>query len=128
MIRRHALLALVPLVLSMTGCATAPTTPFLIFFTDDSATVQPAGREVVRSAAASATRFSEAPVRVLGFAGLDGGRTFSRELATTRAQHVVDLLVEAGVARGRIRIGTRSLVAANLMEEEVRRVEIRIGE
>jgi len=126
--RRHLSLAIAPLVLAMMGCATQPTTPFLVFFTDDSATIQPEAQNVVRSAAAAATRFPEAPVRVLAFAGLDQGRAFSRELSASRAQRVVDELVAAGVARGRIRTGTRSAVTPELLEAEVRRVEIRIGE
>ena len=64
-----------------------------------------------------------------GFAGVDGGRAFSRELSAARAQRVASQLVEYGVARGRIRISSRSAVAPESMAaEEARRVEIRIGE
>lgn len=126
MIRRHLMLALP--AFALLGCATQPATPFLVFFTDDSDTLEASAQQVVRSAAASATRFPEAPVRVLGFAGLDGRPAFSRQLAAGRAQRVVDALVEAGVARNRIRTSSRSEVAPNLMEDEVRRVEIRLGE
>lgn len=128
MIRRHLLLALAPLALSVIGCATAPTTPFIVFFVDDSAALQPSALEVLRSAAASAQRFPEAPVRVLGYAGLDSGAAFSRSLSAARAQRVVEQLAEYGVARGRMRIGTRSAVAPDILEAEVRRVEVRIGE
>ena len=128
MIRRHALLALAPLVLSVVGCATQPTTPFLVFFDDDSASLQPSALDVVRSAAASATRFPEAPVRVLGFAGLDSGPAFARNLSASRAQRVADQLAELGVARNRIRISSRSATAPEMMQTEARRVEIRIGE
>ncbi len=128
MIRRHLLLALTPIALAVAGCAVQPTTPFIVFFVDDSAALQPSAQEVLRSAAASAVRFPQAPVRVLGYAGLDSGVAFSRSLSSARAQRVVEQLVEFGVARNRIRVGTRSAVAPDIMETEVRRVEVRIGE
>lgn len=128
MIRRHLLLACTLFALSVIGCATPPNTPFIVFFVDDSAALQPSAQEVLRGVAASAARFPEAPVRVLGFAGVDRGQAFGRELSARRAQRVSDQLVEYGVARPRIRVSSRSAVAAELMPTEARRVEVRIGE
>lgn len=127
MIRRHLPLALAPLALAMAGCATAPSTPFIVFFTDDSALLQPVALDVLRSAANNAAANPQAPVLVRGFAGVDGGRAFSRELSAARAERVASQLAEYGVARNRITVSARSAVAPELAAEEARRVEVRVG-
>ena len=68
-------------------------------------------------------------MRVRGFATPDGGSPgFNRSLAETRARHVADQLVAAGVDRSRIRLESRGPVAFELMPTESRRVEIIVGE
>jgi outer membrane protein OmpA-like peptidoglycan-associated protein len=48
-------------------------------------------------------------------------------LARTRAEHVVEELAAAGVPRDRIVISARGEVPFALVEQESRRVEIRVG-
>lgn len=126
MIRR----ALLALPLAIAGCAMPGTNiPAIVFFSDDSALLQPAAQEVVRSAASAAAANPSAAVRVLGFAGVDNASpAFSAALGQARAARVADQLVEFGVARSRIRTGTRTAVAPQFFALEARRVEIRVGE
>lgn len=131
MIRRLALLA--PLALAMAGCASmnpeaSAEPPVIVFFSGDSAALEGPAVEVVRGAAATAARHPTAFVRVLGFAGPTGGQPYNAALSRARAEHVTGQLVEAGVARNRIRVVARGPVPFEFMEMESRRVEIRFGE
>jgi outer membrane protein OmpA-like peptidoglycan-associated protein len=127
---RRLLLAL-PL-LALAGCATqaerlAAEPTRAVFFEADSARLDEAGMRVIRDAAALARRFPDASVRVMGFAGPTGGATYNRALSRARAEHVAEELVAAGVARDRIGVGARGEVPFALIEQESRRVEIRVG-
>jgi outer membrane protein OmpA-like peptidoglycan-associated protein len=131
MIRRLALLA--PLALAMAGCASLNTDvaaepPVIVFFTGDSAGLEESAVALVRGAAATAARFPNASVRVLGFADPEGGRRFNQALSRARAEHVATHLEENGVARSRIRVVARGPVPFEFLEMESRRVEIRFGE
>jgi outer membrane protein OmpA-like peptidoglycan-associated protein len=131
MIRRLILLA--PIALAMVGCATPDLEaqnepPVVIFFTGDSAALEDSGVALVRAAAATAARYPNASVRVLGFADPEGGRRFNQALSRARAEHVANHLIESGVAANRIRTVARGPVPFEFMEMESRRVEIRFGE
>jgi outer membrane protein OmpA-like peptidoglycan-associated protein len=115
---------------ALLGCVTqtpAGEAPVIVFFEDESAALNGPALEVVRGAAAEAARHPHALVRVLGFAATDGSPRFTQALSRARAEHVADLLREAGVSTGRIRVSARGPVPFELAEQESRRVEIRVG-
>ncbi len=126
--RRRTLFAAAPVLLAA-ACTSAPPppAPIAVFFTADSATLDPEAETLVRSAADAAKARPGMDVVVLGFAGPSGGLAYNVALSNTRAQHVADLLVREGVARTRIRISPRGPVPFEAMATESRRVEIRIG-
>lgn len=122
---RRRLLAALPMLL-VAACATdAPPRTATVFFTADSAALEADALDAVRLAARAAG--PSGPVTVLGFAGPVGGTAYNRALSEARAQHVADRLIEAGVARERIRIVPRGPVPFTDVPTESRRVEIRIG-
>lgn len=129
MFRRTLLLALPSLTLAgCVGMSPGTEQPTIVFFNADSAALDETAVGLLRSVATRAARSPEAPVRVLGFAGPTGGQAFNTALSRARAEHVATLLTEAGVARSRIRVGSRGPVPFEMAEQESRRVEIRIGE
>ncbi|WP_338662662.1 OmpA family protein [Pararoseomonas sp. SCSIO 73927] len=101
--------------------------PRVVFFTEDSAAIDPAGRAVVSEAAALANRNPTVPVLVAGFADPDGGRAYNRALSETRAQNVAAALREDGVAPARIAVSPRGAVPFIAFPVESRRVEIKVG-
>ena len=136
MFRRYLLAAclIVPSLSLVTGCAQTPsqvapaTTTVVVFFTADSAALDTAAQEAINKAAETAKQHPNATVHVRGFAAPDAGSTaFNRALSRTRAEGVVDSLVNAGVPRMRIIAETRGAVAFDLMPTESRRVEIVVG-
>ncbi len=129
---QRRLFLLAPLAAAMTGCAmldqdAAAQPPVIIFFEGDSARIGDSARELVRTAAATAARYPNASIRVLGFADPEGSPRFNQALSRARAEHVADELAEAGVTRSRIRVSARGPVAFEFAEQESRRVEIRFG-
>jgi outer membrane protein OmpA-like peptidoglycan-associated protein len=126
--RRRTLLAAAPVLLAA-ACTSAPPppAPIAVFFTADSATLDPEAEAVVKAAAQAAKSRPGLDVVVLGFAGPAGGVAYNVALSQARAQHVADLLAREGVARERIRIAARGPVPFEAMATESRRVEIRIG-
>lgn len=126
--RRRTLFAAAPVLLAA-ACTSAPPAPppIAVFFTADSATLEPEAQELVRSAAQAAKARPGTDVVVLGFAGPAGGLAYNVALSDARARHVADLLVREGVARDRIRISPRGPVPFDSIATESRRVEIRIG-
>lgn len=122
---RRRLIALLPVAL-LAACATADAPVAVVFFAGDSARLDNEAIAVVRRTAAEA-RSRTGPVTVLGFAGPVGGAAYNRALSEARAQHVADILIENGVAPGRIRIVPRGPVAFDAVPTESRRVEIRIA-
>ena len=128
---RRLILAL-PLLALAAGCATpaerpAAEPPRVVFFEADSARLDENGMRIIREAAALAQRSPGAQVRVMGFAGPTGGTGYNAALSRARAEHVAEELVSAGVPRDRIGIGARGEVPFALIEQESRRVEIRVG-
>jgi outer membrane protein OmpA-like peptidoglycan-associated protein len=133
MFRRSMLaVCLIAPALSLVSCAQTPPAPttstVVIFFTADSASLDTAAQAAIQQAATTAKQRPGVAVRVRGFAAPDAGSTaFNRSLSQTRAEGVVDALVNAGVARSQIKVETRGAVAYDLMPTESRRVEIVIG-
>ena len=136
MFHRRSLLAslLAPTVLLISSCAQTQTQPatttstVVVFFTADSAALDSAAQAAIQQAAATAKQRPNATVRVRGFASPDAGSAaFNQSLSQTRAQGVVDSLVNAGVPRIQISTETRGAVPYELMPTESRRVEIVIG-
>lgn len=128
----HRRFLLAASLVAVTGCmqrpAVAPARSIVVFFTADSAALDPDAQNAIRQAADSASAYPTALARVRGFAAPDTGTAaFNKSLSQTRAQAVADALVAAGVAPGRIRMESRGAVAFDLMPTESRRVEIMIG-
>ena len=131
--RRRLLLA-TPLMLGLAACQAPGTATTVeepasnIFFTADSAALDEAAQAVVANVATRAKAQPDAIVRVLGFAAPDAGSAqYNRTLALARAQAVQDALVEAGIARPRIRVESRGAVQFEMFPTESRRVEVLIG-
>jgi len=125
--RRRTFIAAAPVLLAA-ACTSAPPAPpaIAVFFTADSATLEPEALEVVQGAA-QAAKATAGSVVVLGFAGPAGGVAYNIALSEARAQQVADQLVRDGVARERISIVPRGPVPFEAVPTESRRVEIRIG-
>lgn len=124
--RRRTLFAAAPILLAAACTSAPPPLPSIaVFFTADSATLEPEALEVVAGAARRAAA-TTGPVTVLGFAGPAGGVAYNVALSEARAQQVSDQLVRDGVARERIRIVPRGPVPFEALATESRRVEIRI--
>ena len=133
---RHFIQA-VPLVMVLAACqAPAPDVqqhpesfqPAVIFFSDDSAELDPQARYIVGRAATEAMAEPTARVRVLGFASSESGTAeYNKSLSQKRAGAVVDGLVGAGVERSRVFLEPLGAVAFGLSPLEGRRVEILIG-
>lgn len=98
----------------------------VVFFQGESATLDGPARAVVQAAAEAARRPPGARVTVLGYGGPAGG-AFNRSLATARANHVAELLRQAGLPADRVTLGTRPPAPAEMAAIEVRRVEIRFA-
>ena len=118
-------------IFALAGCAQmatpAPRT-VVVFFTADSASLDPAAQAAIQQAAEAVRTNPSAIVHVRGFAAPDSGSAaFNKSLSETRAQAVADALVNAGVSRGRLRMESRGAVPFDLMPTEARRVEIVIG-
>jgi outer membrane protein OmpA-like peptidoglycan-associated protein len=124
--RRRHVLAAAPAVLVAACAPQSAMQTATVFFTADSATLDPEAQGVVRLAA-EAARATTSPIVVVGFAGPAGGASYNRALSEARAQHVADLLVSNGVARDRVRIVPRGPVPFDSVPTESRRVEIRAG-
>ena len=99
----------------------------VVFFTEDSDTLDESARAIVQGAADSAKRYSNVRVNVFGYAGPAGGVAFNRTLSAARAQHVADLLKQYGVAGDRVFVIARGPVPFEMAPIESRRVEIRLA-
>lgn len=118
-----------PLLALPAACTTAPPAKqaFLVFFEPWSVGLDAEGRAAIDRAASLAKSSPSAVVDVVGFADPDGSAAANVELSRLRAQLVVDELVKAGVARGRIRQSGRGPTDFAQSSLESRRVEITIG-
>lgn len=123
------LLALLPF---LAGCETFNRDPAaeparVVFFNEDSDTLDPAARTIVQGAADAAKRYSNVRVNVFGYAGPAGGAAFNRALSAARATHVSELLRQFGVPADRVFIIGRGEVPFEMAPIESRRVEIRLA-
>ena len=112
------------------GCvsqpAQSPGTDFVIFFTAQSAALDPAATAILDSVAATAKADARAPVTVSGYADRAGTPQANQILSRLRAQVVADGLVERGVDRSRVRLRARGATGGDPGVES-RRVEIDVG-
>ena len=127
--RTLCLFALLPALAACAGLNRDPSTEpvRVVFFTEDSATLEPSARRVVQEAAEAAQRFGPVRVNVFGYAGPVGGAAFNRALSQARAQHVADVLRQSGVPADRIFVLGRGEVPFAMAPIESRRVEIRLA-
>ncbi|MFL1462066.1 OmpA family protein [Roseococcus sp. DSY-14] len=120
--RRLFLLA--PLAV-LAACATVDDEPVrTVFFTPESAALDPAARQVVAGAAGRARRFPNSRITVRGYTGPAGDSAANQALSRARAEAVAAGLREAGVAPGRITVSARGEVPFDLAPVESRRVEV----
>ncbi|MDB5370768.1 MAG: OmpA family protein [Roseomonas sp.] len=129
---RRCLLAGLAILPFIAGCTLLPSDlpeePVrVVFFTEDSAAIDEVAAGIVVNAAQLAAENPSAPVRVLGFAGPDGGRAYNRALSDARALAVAEQLRLQGVSPTRISVSPRGAVPFEMMPLESRRVEIRVG-
>ena len=131
--RRHlSLLALLPLLAACDTLGTAfgrdPTREpvRVVFFNEDSDTLDDAARAVVVGAAEAAKRYNNVRVNVFGYAGPAGGVAFNRALSDARARHVADILRQNGLPGDSVFVLARGPVPFEMAPVESRRVEIRV--
>jgi outer membrane protein OmpA-like peptidoglycan-associated protein len=132
--QRRAALAAVPTLL-LAACAGPD--PFgrdlaaqpvrVVFFQDDSISLDAAALTVIQDAAAVAARYPTMSVRVLGFVAPDPTHAPVVALSRARAEHVANELVRFGVARPRIQVQGRGVAQFADAPLESRRVEIHFG-
>ena len=126
--RRHALLAVSALSLAAcTVMAPQPPQTFVVFFTPYSAALDIPAETVITTAAKTAADRPTAVVHVVGFASPVGGAAVNDPLSQTRAQVVVNQLVQDGVDGARITVEARGPTDVKLSDVEARRVEIQVG-
>jgi outer membrane protein OmpA-like peptidoglycan-associated protein len=99
----------------------------VVFFNEDSSTLDDTAKATIREAADTAGRFGDARVNIFGYAGPAGGAAFNRQLSDARAQAVASELRRNGVASERIFVVPRGPVPFEMAPIESRRVEIRFA-
>lgn len=121
--------AMLPLVAACTAFNRDPASEpaRVVFFDEDSDTLDETARQIVRGAAEAARRYGPVRVNVFGYAGPDGGVAFNRALSASRATHVSELLRQYGVPAERVFIIGRGPVPFEMAPVESRRVEIRLA-
>lgn len=127
--RMLGMLALLPM---LAACASLNRDPAaepvrVVFFNEDSDTLDAQASAVVVEAAEVARRIAPVRVNVFGYAGPVGGAAFNRTLSEARARHVADLLRQSGVPADRVFVLGRGEVPFAMAPVESRRVEIRFA-
>ncbi|GGL51924.1 OmpA family protein [Wenxinia marina] len=113
-----------------TGNSLVVTLPQDILFATDSATLTGSLQNDLRAVAGSLNRYPNTTVNVIGHTDNTGEAAYNQALSERRAQAVASVLVNSGVAAGRIRAvgrGEDQPVASNLDaagRQQNRRVEI----
>ena len=103
-----------------------------ILFGFDSTTIQPQGRENLRTLAANLDKYPDTDLLVVGHTDDVGSDEYNQRLSEMRARSAADYLVSQGVARSRLRTSGRGElepIAENTSEsgrQDNRRVEIAI--
>src|SRR4051812_46922947 len=107
-----------------------PARNFMLFFTNDRATLTPDGEAVVREAAAAAKANPDAKVTVAGHADSTGNGAYNRVLSQKRAETVREELVKDGLNPASVAVvgrGEDALLVATkdgMRAPKNRRVEI----
>lgn len=113
-----------------TGDRLIVTLPEDILFATDSAAVRPNLRRDLTAVATNLQSYPDSTIQIVGHTDNTGGAAYNQDLSARRANSVADVLMEAGVAFGRIRTfgrGEDQPIASNLTPEgrsQNRRVEI----
>ncbi|MDQ7071190.1 MAG: OmpA family protein [Rhodobacterales bacterium] len=113
-----------------TGDRLIVTLPEDILFATDSAAVRPNLRRDLAAVATNLQSYPDSTIQIVGHTDNTGGAAYNQDLSARRANSVADVLMEAGVAFGRIRTfgrGEDQPIASNLTPEgrsQNRRVEI----
>jgi outer membrane protein OmpA-like peptidoglycan-associated protein len=117
-------------LLTLGACATSrpPDSTFAIFFTDNSATLDPSAQAIVVRAAATAKQFPNLPVKVAGYADRNGTPDATVQLSKARADSVSALLVANGVPPATIKRTAVGTPPNSQPGVESRRVEIDLGD
>jgi outer membrane protein OmpA-like peptidoglycan-associated protein len=92
------------LLLGLTSCAAVTgggSTPYVVFFTERSAALEPTAKQVIAQAA-TAAKAASGQVRVLGYTDSVGSAADDVALSSRRAKRVSDELVADGVPAERI--------------------------
>ncbi len=103
-----------------------------ILFGFDSTTIQPQGRENLRTLAANLDKYPDTDLLIVGHTDDVGADAYNQSLSERRARAAADFLIAQGVARSRLQTSGRGElepVAENSSEsgrQENRRVEIAI--
>lgn len=113
-----------------TGDRLIVTLPQDILFTTDSASVRSDLRRDLGAVATNLQSYPDSTIQIVGHTDNTGGAAHNQDLSARRANSVADVLMESGVAFGRIRTfgrGEDQPIASNLTSEgrsQNRRVEI----
>lgn len=97
---------------------------FVVFFEEWSAGIDDIARGVILDAAHHALTVPRVSVQVTGFADPTGSRRANELLSQLRAQRVLDVLRDNGIAQARITTAGKGPTAFALSPQESRRVEI----
>ncbi len=120
-------LILWPLFLMMIGLSACSSGgPYIVYFQERSAQLDPAARNLIALAAQRANEEPAAPVSVVGYTDSAGSPPADVLLSQQRAQAVADALAASGVAPTRLRRVGRGQTGAEPGIAN-RRVEIDIG-
>ena len=103
-----------------------PKPDYIVFFQQDSVTVDPTAAAIIARAAAKARTMPDAAVIVRGYTDSAASAQADVLLSQQRAQHVADALVADGVASGRISRQGRGQTGNNPGVAS-RRVEINVS-
>ncbi len=129
------LMRIAPLALLLVGLSSCsmltghkPEPTYVIFFTERSATLDPAALKVVADAAAKAKlKGAGTTVTVLGYTDRQGNKTADQVLSSERAESVAQALMTDGVSMESIRREGRGQSRGD-PGVEARRVEIAVGD
>ncbi|MGE0223175.1 MAG: OmpA family protein [Acetobacteraceae bacterium] len=117
-----ALLLLITATVSVAR-AEEPARKYIVYFQEWSAAVDGPAEGIIKEVASMAQTRS-GTLRIVGFADPTGSRKANILLSELRAQRVVDLLADAGVAPSRLVLSGKGAVEFAISSQEARRVEI----
>lgn len=125
--RRLTVLGLLLALAACAGAGSAGGQRYAVFFPTASAALDDVARDTVTQAAAWANDHPAAVVHVIGFADPEGSTQVNRDLSSTRALVVQDMLVKDGVTRERIHVEAAGSVGFAMDSQESRKVTISLG-